>query len=122
MKKTLLFVVLTALSACSSTEPAPDRFASIAEEWQGGNVQDMIEVWGDPKTLKQASADGEDGVARWQYISGGGSPSTGGGSRRSRCEATAYVDANGFISNIEVISQRCNGIVRSHAMEELRRP
>jgi len=69
MKKTLLILLLTALAACSSTAPAPDRFALIAEEWQGGNIQDMIQVWGDPKSLKQPSADGEDGVARWQYIS-----------------------------------------------------
>jgi hypothetical protein len=122
MKKSLLILVLTALVACGSTEPAPDRFASIAEEWQGGNVQDMINVWGDPKSLEQAGADGYDGVAVWQYIYGGSSVGTGGGSHRSRCEATAYFNANGFISNIEVISQRCNGIVRSHAMEELRRP
>ena len=122
MKKTLLILVLTTLAACSSTAPAPDEFKLLAEEWQGGNIQEMIDVWGNPKTLKQASTDGYDGIARWQYISGGGSPSTGGGSRRSRCEATAYFNANGFISDIEVISQRCNGIVRSHAMEEMRRP
>ena len=122
MKKTLLILVLTALAACSSTAPAPDRFTSIAEGWQGGNIQDMIDVWGDPKTLKQAGTDGEDGVARWQHIFGGNSVGTGGGSHRSRCEATAYFNANGFISHIEVISQRCNGVVRSHALEELRRP
>ena len=122
MKKTLLILVLTALSACSSTEPAPDRFASIAEEWQGGNIQDMMQVWGDPKSLKQASADGEDGVARWQFISEGGSMSSEGGGLRSRCEATAYFSANGFIVDIEVISQRCNRTVRSYAMEDLRRP
>ncbi len=122
MKKTLLILVLTALAACSSTKPAPDRFASIAEEWQGANIQDMIEVWGDPKSLKQASADGEDGVALWQYMSGGGSPGTGGGSRRSRCEATAYFGAEGFISDIEVISQRCNTMVRSYELKKLRRP
>ena len=90
MKKTLLTLVLTALAACSSTEPAPDRFTLIAKEWQGGNIQDMINVWGNPKTLKQAGTDGEGGVARWQHISGGGAPSTGGGSRRSRCEVVSH--------------------------------
>jgi hypothetical protein len=64
MKKSLLILVLTALSACSSTETAPDEFTTISEEWQGGNIQDMIDVWGDPKTLKQAGADGDEGPAK----------------------------------------------------------
>jgi hypothetical protein len=121
MKKSLLILVLTALSACSSTETAPDEFTTIAEEWQGGNIQDMIDVWGDPKTLKQAGADGDGGVARWQHISGGGSPSTGGQSRRSRCEASAYFDTSGFISEIEVVSQNCSSR-KLRAMKDLRRP
>ncbi len=61
MKKSLLILVLTVLVACSSTETAPDKFTIIAEEeWQGGNINEMIAVWGNPKVLKQASADGED--------------------------------------------------------------
>ena len=121
MKKTLLIFVLTALAACSSTEPAPDKFKLLAEEWQGGNIQEMIDVWGNPKTLKQATTDGEDGVARWRHVSGGDSPDAGRGSQRSRCEATAYFNANGFILDIEVFSQRCNKIWRSY-LERLRRP
>ena len=121
MKKTLLILALTALAACSSTAPRADKFTVIAEQWQGGNIQDMINVWGDPKSLKQASAEGYDGVARWQYIFGGSSVGTGSGNHRSRCEATAYFNANGFISDIEVISQRCDER-RLRTMEELRRP
>jgi len=59
MKKSLLILVLTALSACGSTETAPDEFTIIAEEWQGGNINEMIAVWGNPKLLRQSSADGE---------------------------------------------------------------
>ena len=121
MKKILLILVLTALAACSSMEPAPDEFTTIAKEWQGANVQDMINVWGNPKSLKQASADGEDGVARWQHFFGGSSVGTGGGSHRTRCEATAYFGANGFISDIEVISQNCTSR-KLRSMKELRRP
>ena len=61
MKKSLLILVLTVLAACSSTETAPDEFTIIAEEWQGGNINEMIAVWGNPKVLEQVSADGEDG-------------------------------------------------------------
>jgi hypothetical protein len=121
MKKSLLILVLTVLVACSSTETAPDEFTIIAEEWQGGNINEMIAVWGDPKVLKQAGAGGEDGVARWQHISGGGSPGNGGESRRSRCEASAYFDASGFISDIVVISQNCDAR-KLRTMKELRRP
>ena len=121
MKKILLTLVLTVLASCSSTEPAPDKFTLIAEEWQGGNIQEMIDVWGNPKTLEQATADGENGVARWRYVSGGDSPDPGRGSQRSRCEATAYFNANGFILDIEVFSQRCNKIWQ-RSLEKLRRP
>jgi len=119
MKKTLLILTLTALAACSSTVPKPDKFTVIAEEWQGGNIQDMINLWGDPKSLKQAGTNAYDGVAHWQYIYGGSSVGTGGGSHRSRCDATAYFNANGFISVIEVVSQRCNKL---RSIEALRRP
>lgn len=118
MKKSLLILVLTALSACGSTETAADEFTIIAEEWQGANINEMIAVWGNPKVLKQASADGEDGVARWVHFYGGGAPSTGGGSRRSRCDATAFFDANGFINEVEVVSQNCGG----KSVGDLRRP
>jgi hypothetical protein len=121
MKKSLLILVLTVLAACGSTETAPDEFTIIAEEWQGGNIQDMIDVWGDPRTLKQAGADGEDGIARWQYIFGGGSPGIGGESRRSRCEATAHFGASGSISEIVVISQNCDEH-KLRTMKELHRP
>ena len=118
MKKILLTLVLTVLASCSSTEPAPDEFMIIAEEWQGGNINEMIAVWGDPKVLKQASPDGEDGVARWLHFYSGGAPSTGAGMRRSRCDATAFFDANGFITGIEIVSQHCN----RKSVDKLRRP
>ena len=121
MKKILLILVLTVLAACSSTQPKPDEFTTIAQEWQGANIQDMINIWGDPKSLKQAGPDAYDGVARWQYIYGGSSVGTGGGSHRSRCEATAYFNANGFISHIEVISQRCDER-KLRTMKKLHRP
>ena len=121
MKKTLLIFVLTALAACSSTEPAPDNFKLLAEEWQGGNIQEMIDVWGNPKTLKQATTDGADGVARWQYVTDGDSFNAGRATQRVRCEATAYFNANGFILDIEVFSQRCNKIWQ-RSLEKLRRP
>ena len=44
MKKSLLILVLTVLVACSSTETAPDEFTIIAEEWQGGNIDEVIAV------------------------------------------------------------------------------
>jgi len=100
------------------TESEPDKFTMIAEEWQGANIQEMIRVWGDPRILNEASTDSEDGVARWTYFFGGGTPGTGGGSKRSRCDATAYFDSNGFIFDIEVISQNCI----SRSMDKLRRP
>ena len=118
MKKTLLTLVLTALAACSSVKPAPDEFTIIAEEWQGANINEMIQVWGNPRILEQVSADGEDGVARWIHYYGGGPPSTAEGMRRSRCDVTAYFGANGFISEIEVVSQYC----KSRSVSKLRRP
>ncbi len=57
MKKSLLILVLTVLVACSSTETAADEFTIIAEEWQGGNINEMIAVWGNPKVLSQQSRD-----------------------------------------------------------------
>jgi len=118
MKKTLLTLLLTALAACSSVEPAPDEFTLIAEEWQGANINEMIQVWGDPRILEQVSANGEDGADRWIYYYTGGAPSTGPGMRRSRCDVTAYFGANGFISEIEVVSQYC----KSRSVGDLRRP
>lgn len=118
MRKTQLILVLVVLAACSSTETSPDKFTIIAEEWQGGNINEMIAVWGNPKVLKQANADGEDGVARWVHFYGGGAPSTGGGFRRSRCDATAFFDANGFITEVEVVSQKCN----RKSVDDLKRP
>ena len=114
MKKTLLILVLTALAGCSSMEPAPDEFTTIAKEWQGGNIQDMIDVWGDPLVLEQVGADDSDGFARWVHY-------FGGDVRRTRCEATAYFGASGFISDIEVISQNCSSR-RLRSMKNLRRP
>ena len=71
MKKSLLILVLTVLVACSSTETAADEFTIIAEEWQGGNINEMIAVWGNPKVLKQASADGESSQSRDRWTVSG---------------------------------------------------
>jgi len=118
MTKILLVPILVVLASCVPTEPEPDKFTAIAEEWQGANIQEMIRVWGDPKIFEQARTDGEDGVARWTYFFGGGAPSSGSGGYRMRCDATAYFDSNGFIFDIEVVSQRCT----SRSMDKLRRP
>ena len=116
MKKTLFFVVLTALAACSSTEPKPDEFTTIAKEWQGGNIQDMIDVWGNPRVLEQVGVDDSDGFARWVHY-------FGGELRRTRCEETVYFGASGFISDVEVISHNCTSrSLRSKTMNDLRRP
>lgn len=116
MQKFLLILVLTALAACSSTGPKPDEFTTIAKEWQGGNVQEMIEVWGDPRVLEQVGADDSDGFARWVHY-------FGSAAQRTRCEVTAYFGASGFISDVEVISHNCTSrSLRSKAMKDLQRP
>lgn len=66
---TSLAISLTLVACASGREPATvDVFTDIAKEWQGAQIKEMIEVWGDPKILNQESSSGGDGTATWAYF------------------------------------------------------
>jgi hypothetical protein len=79
----LSFGIATLLLAACASEPATEEdnlFRSIALEWQGAHINDMIKIWGDPRVLKQYSPDGGAGLATWAVYSGYET-------QRIRCEA-----------------------------------
>ena len=80
----------------------------------------MIEVWGDPKILNQASSSGGDGTATWAHFAGSWGGGVSGAARRMRCEATASFNSQGTITAVDVVSQYCKPDCGSN-MEELRR-
>lgn len=102
MKNTVFLLAILVLSACaSSTAPQEDDlFRSVALEWQGAHINEMIKVWGDPRQLEQFSPEGGAGVATWLVIGQFDKD-------RSRCEATALFDHEGIIRSLDVISKNC---------------
>ena len=111
-----------ALVACATgTEPKKiEGFTDIAKGWQGAQINGMIEVWGDPKILNQASSSGGDGTATWAHFAGSWGGGVSGAARRMRCEATASFNSQGTITAVDVVSQYCRPD-RGSNMEELRR-
>ena len=117
---TSLAISLTLVACASGSEPTKvDVFTDIAKEWQGAQIKEMIEVWGDPKILNQESPSGGAGTATWSHVAGraGG---LSGSARRMRCEATASFNSLGAITAVDVVSQNCKPGRRSN-MEDLRR-
>ena len=105
MRVIMMAALLMMFAACASApEPVtgtPDpRFEQIAEEWRGAHVNDMIQVWGDPRLLEQDEANSGAGSAMWAIFSKYEA-------QRTRCEATATFDAAGLIRNIDVVSVNC---------------
>jgi len=118
---TSLAISLTLVACASGPEPAKvDVFTDIAKGWQGAQIKEMIEVWGDPKILNQASSSGGDGTATWTHFAGAWPAGISGAARRMRCEATASFNSQGTITAVDVVSQYCRPDRRSN-MEDLRR-
>jgi hypothetical protein len=102
MKNLTAVTLILLLSACASapaTEDA-DLFTSMALEWQGAHINEMIEVWGDPRMLEQFSNETGAGTATWIVIGQFDK-------ERARCQATALFDNDGVIRSLEVISKNC---------------
>ena len=118
---TSLAISLPLVACASGSEPAKvDVFTDIAKEWQGAQIKEMIEVWGDPKILNQASSSGGDGTATWSRFGPSWRGGVSGAARRMRCEATTSFNSQGTITAVDVVSQYCKPDHRSN-MEELRR-
>jgi hypothetical protein len=102
MKNLTLATLILLLSACASAPATDDDdlFRSIALEWQGAHINEMIQVWGDPRMLKQFSQKTGAGTATWLVIGQFDK-------ERARCEATALFDNDGVIRSLEVISRNC---------------
>lgn len=100
----ILSMAMLALFLCScSAAPVakdPDPFTTIAMDWRGAQIDQMIRVWGAPRELQQYSPGGGGGKAMWQVFGGGDE-------ERSRCSATAWFDASGVITFVETVSQNC---------------
>lgn len=121
MRFPIIISLSLTLVACTSQPETRelDIFTSIAKNWQGANINEMIKVWGDPRTLNQESPMAGAGTANWAHFAGGGAVG-GPAVQRMRCEATVSFDAQGIITTIDVISQNCKPDRRSN-METIRR-
>lgn len=102
MQNLFLGMAVFFLVACAAepTVKDPDPFTSYAMEWRGAQIEEMIKVWGAPRELQQYSPEGGAGTATWRTFAGGDE-------ERSRCQATAWFDAEGTITFVETISQFC---------------
>ena len=118
---TRLAISLTLVACASGSQPAKvDVFTDIAKEWQGAQIKEMIEVWGDPKILHQESPSGGNGTATWTHFGRSWRGGVSGAARRMRCEATASFNSQGTITAVDVVSQYCKPD-RGSNMEHLRR-
>jgi len=131
MKSLFLGISVLILSGCASTttDAEPDAFAAMAKEWQGAGIEEMIKVWGVPRTLQQEASTGGAGTAMWHMgTREGGTMSVNNtqtfNARQSVCEATATFDAAGVITMVETFNQNCypNGVFEDRSgIEKFRR-
>ena len=93
-------LVFFALAACSSwTGPAnQSRFEQAAESWTGAPLDDMIAVYGPPRTFLEDSEIEGAGIAIWR--------STLGDSYR--CNISAWYDPDRIVTRIDVTSHKCD--------------
>ncbi len=90
---TSLAISLTLVACASGSEPAKvDVFTDIAKEWQGAQINEMIDAWGDPKILNQASSSGGDGTATWTHFAGAWPAGISGAARRMRSAEARIAD------------------------------
>lgn len=102
------------LAACASTHPTYDRFELMAEEWQGAHVDEMLAKWGDPQEteLPNEESGTEIGHLKWIIDVRPNGGIDGTAARRSHCEVTAWFGTDGFIYDIDVISNNCAKLAR----------
>jgi len=112
MKTIITLYMLAMLAACATEPAAPDPFTLMAEEWQGANINEMIQVWGSPRQLQETDDDG--GVVRWAHYAGSDD-------RATRCVVVAEYDSSGIIYSIDVTSTNCDA-TRNRNISELQRP
>lgn len=99
MKRAVPFGFLV-LAACSSWTGAPDesRFARAAESWTGAPLDEMIAVWGPPRTFLDDTEIEGAGIAVWR--------STWGDAYR--CNINAWYDPDRIVTRIDVTSHKCD--------------
>ncbi len=112
---------LLSLAACDTNPPRIDDYRYVAYSWTGGNIDEMIAVWGEPnREHVQASADTL-GKARWRSFSrygAGGTPD----SYRYFCDMTAHFDADGKVSEIEITRSDHCGTFYGEGIRDMLRP
>jgi hypothetical protein len=100
MKNTLIpFLFLAA--GCSSWTGGPpnvSRFEQAAESWTGAPLDEMIAVYGPPRTyLEDSDIDGA-GIAIWRSSWGDA----------YRCNINAWHDPERIVTRIDVTSYKCD--------------
>ena len=69
--------------------------------WQGAYIADMVSAWPHPnETCRGVESTGEAGCVQWEHNQGRGDRGTA--AYNYRCSATAYFDAAGLITRVEV--------------------
>ena len=100
MKYTLIpFLFLAAgCSSWTGGPPSESRFERAAESWTGAPLDEMIAVYGPPRTyLKDTEIDGA-GIAIWRSTMGD----------RYRCNINAWYDPERIVTRIDVTSYKCD--------------
>ena len=99
----ILFLFVT-VCACSTDATRIDPYRYAAYSWTDGNINDMIEVWGEPRALDfQEATDDEPGYAVWRAFSRTGGGGQGGdGGIRYHCVMRAHFDTTGTISEVDI--------------------
>ena len=120
MNRLALLIAILILAACDTNPPRIDDYRYVAYSWTGGNIDEMIAVWGKPNREHEPATAGAPGKARWRSFSRVGTGGTGE-SYRYFCEMIARFDEAGSISEIEIVrSQHCRTLYGEGIRDMLR--